>query len=90
MATSCGHGSTTVFVVAPEEVLTAETHAAAVIRCRELGIAGISQQAWALRTKIAQAAMVASERGARRAAHLVLRKPGVEVLVVIGCAPDFD
>ena len=45
-----------VFVVAPQVVFDADTYADAVTRCRKLGIGGISQQAWALRHKIAEVA----------------------------------
>ena len=48
--------ASSVFVVAPQVVFDAETYADAVTRCRELGVGGISQQAWALRPKIAEVA----------------------------------
>lgn len=50
-----------VFVVPPQEVFETLTHAGAVARCRELGIGGISQQAWALRQKIAEVAAGSSD-----------------------------
>ena len=46
--------ASSVFVVAPQVVFDADSYADAVEKCHELGIGGISQQAWALRHKIAE------------------------------------
>jgi predicted RNase H-like nuclease len=50
-----------VFVVAPKEVMLAPTHAAAVAMCARAGIGGLSQQAYALRHKIFEVAAFASD-----------------------------
>lgn len=48
-----------VFVVPPIEALQASSHAEAVGVCKAAGISGVSQQAYALRKKIAEVALVA-------------------------------
>jgi predicted RNase H-like nuclease len=50
-----------IFVVAPAEVMAAPTHAGAVALCVEAGIGGLSQQAYALRHKILEVAALASD-----------------------------
>lgn len=51
--------SSSVFIVPPLEALQAPTHADAVAVCRAANLPGVSQQAYALRKKIAEVAAVA-------------------------------
>lgn len=56
-----GRMPTSVFVVPPINVLQAPTHSEAVRQCRDAGIPGVSQQAYALRHKILEVAPYASD-----------------------------
>lgn len=63
--TFIGPMRSSVFVVPPREALEAPTHADAVQVCRRADVPGVSQQAFALRTKIFEVAGHSADRRVR-------------------------
>jgi len=59
--TFIGRMRSSVFVVPPREALEAPTHADAVRACRDAGVPGVSQQAFALRHKIFEVAQYSAD-----------------------------
>lgn len=62
-------GRSSVFFMPPIGVLEAATYVEAVERCQQLGIPGVSQQAYALRSKIFEVAAVAATDPRVREVH---------------------
>jgi predicted RNase H-like nuclease len=57
-----GARRSSVFAMPPEDVMRAPSYQDALTRTRALGLPGLSKQAWALRTKIAEVAAAKDDR----------------------------